>query len=1008
VLCCFGAAVVIWLVLSIDPSIAEKKGKWSQTPGCHKSRDSRYLSQQKIYRSLLTSHDGAVHYLLRNKGMKKHHQEDRPAVGGGDMGVTVIETERTDTNGDDDDISFPRIDIELVPIEEEPARSDSISKTSHWPNRRRRFRSVLRRWVVRQLATLAGTAARYPRWTIVLSIVLAGGLAMIGYYTNARFDVDVNRLWTPSGTPTQQREKWIQQTFPSAPAQLTLLLHARPSSNNDNSSAINPTKNILTAGMVHRMFDALEAIQDLPLYGDLCGGGGTAKNATTATATTTTTTTTSNGTDPVNNHHSTCRIYGATGFWDHVRPKMTLTDAEALDAMSSLVTNDGSGYDIPTPHEQLFGRLERNGTSLIAAASARLFLQVPRVPKLTKKWERAAIKLILQLRRDDDDIGSDEDNSNGIAMQILGETSIQDELVRALEKDLPLVPIVVVLMTLCACWLLGVTMGLVAIAAVVLSILAGAGLMCILGVPWTTATQLLVFLMLGVGLDDAIVLHSTWRRICPGDDDNESSMEARVKQTIEECGLSIFLTTLTSLIAFLLGSFTSSVPAIYWLCQYCAPTVTLVLFFQLTFFVACLVLTEQQEQLAKCCTSHRLDTTTHPAMLDRFMGYYADALLSLPRILKLLIVVLFLGCFAFCISRIPMLTQDFNLQELLPADSYVADFFQAIERYSTGGEQLVPIDVYFLGFDYSKAAVRDQIRTKVQDGLIGQSDNNNATASFQGPLRSWMDAFEIYSTFFVLNGEEVPGSFASVLDRFLDHPLFGPAFGSDIVFDNDDNDTIIASRISLWLSVDPADVDRQLKTLEIANSFVTESMFSHHKIYNVWEFYAKIISEVVMTTTLGVIAVAIVSILFVPRWGSLHVIGMMCVLYCDLLGVVQLSGRYLSGITFICLCMSIGLLGDFCLHIVLRYEEGVQCCRDTLRSMGLPVLMGGVTTLLGILPLAFSTSEAFRTVFVIFLGIVTIGVSHALILLPLVLEATTTTTTTMTHSAIAKKLASNQ
>lgn len=42
--------------------------------------------------------------------------------------------------------------------------------------------------------------------------------------------------------------------------------------------------------------------------------------------------------------------------------------------------------------------------------------------------------------------------------------------------------------------------------------------------------------------------------------------------------------------------------------------------------------------------------------------------------------------------------------------------------------------------------------------------------------------------------------------------------------------------------------------------------------------------------------------------------------------------------------------------------------------------------MLGVVPLAFSTSEIIRTIFVVFIGLVTLGLGHGLILLPVLLS----------------------
>ena len=89
---------------------------------------------------------------------------------------------------------------------------------------------------------------------------------------------------------------------------------------------------------------------------------------------------------------------------------------------------------------------------------------------------------------------------------------------------------------------------------------------------------------------------------------------------------------------------------------------------------------------------------------------------------------------------------------------------------------------------------------------------------------------------------------------------------------------------------------------------------------------------------------------------------------------------------------SIGLIVDFLMHILLRYNESTYKTRegrvkDTLETMGSSILLGGLSTFLGVIPLAFSTSTILRTVFTSLFSMVILGVTHGLILLPVVLSA---------------------
>ena len=83
---------------------------------------------------------------------------------------------------------------------------------------------------------------------------------------------------------------------------------------------------------------------------------------------------------------------------------------------------------------------------------------------------------------------------------------------------------------------------------------------------------------------------------------------------------------------------------------------------------------------------------------------------------------------------------------------------------------------------------------------------------------------------------------------------------------------------------------------------------------------------------------------------------------------------------------------DFVIHVILRYVETkgsssrTQKTQETLETIGSSVLVGGFSTLVGVFPLAFSSSEIFFTTFVIFFGLVLLGLLHGLVLLPVLLS----------------------
>jgi Niemann-Pick C1 protein len=115
-----------------------------------------------------------------------------------------------------------------------------------------------------------------------------------------------------------------------------------------------------------------------------------------------------------------------------------------------------------------------------------------------------------------------------------------------------------------------------------------------------------LLLFSGIGLDDAFIIIGSYERTDPSTEVTE-----RIRETVDNIGMSIFLTSLTSVTAFALGSL-SSVYAVGWLCAYAVPSVVLVFLYTITSFVALIVLDEQRikDGRADCCVCLKLRQPT--------------------------------------------------------------------------------------------------------------------------------------------------------------------------------------------------------------------------------------------------------------------------------------------------------------------------------------------------------------------------------------------------------------
>ena len=267
-------------------------------------------------------------------------------------------------------------------------------------------------------------------------------------------------------------------------------------------------------------------------------------------------------------------------------------------------------------------------------------------------------------------------------------------------------------------------------------------------------------------------------------------------------------------------------------------------------------------------------------------------------------------------------------------------------------------------------------------------------------------SFLLRDFLFYVNGtDEIQNlTFFDQLDVFLSTEPYDVLYKNDVVRNADKY--VTTSRVSIvYDNVDEYDNEAQIDALK-AEKEVAQSqslnlgkdtsdwrMFSFGEIYHAWELYAVIVQEILLSVIVGLVAVFVIALIFIPHpFGALLVTPIVGMIYVELLGVLQIAGLHLNTVSAVGLTMSIGLVVDYNMHIVLTYFEindaatREERVKKVLNTMGKSIMLGGFSTFLGVLPLSFSGSEICRTFFVTFLGIVFLGAGHGLILIPVVLS----------------------
>ncbi|CAB9518966.1 Protein patched homolog 1 [Seminavis robusta] len=402
----------------------------------------------------------------------------------------------------------------------------------------------------------------------------------------------------------------------------------------------------------------------------------------------------------------------------------------------------------------------------------------------------------------------------------------------------------------------------------------------------------------------------------------------------------------------------------------------------------------------------------------RMMRWYSNFLMR-PYV-KIAVLVIFAAFFGLNCYSATLMKQHFNVADYVANDSYLKGVFTSLELYSSITR---PMGVYFRDINQSDPDIQMQMIEFVNQveelpQIGGKSNLTLEEAIATDTLRPfcWVrDLQEIFAEAENHPDEYIANTFKSwtfnerldflMTSKAIEARLFREVYGQDIVFDEDGN--IKASRCYLFLqNLDLKSVTAQMDML-LDQRNVTQrqplnqlpehseewAMFNFETLFFYWEAFVVAVDELVMTIISGVIAVTVIAIIFIPHWSAaFFVFPIIMVLYIDMLGTIRFFGLDINGLTYICIVVAVGLLVDFLMHVLLRFYESrpdqsrEDRVKETLQTMGVSILVGGFTTFLGVVPLCLSAMEVFKTVFYSFFAMVFLGLTHGLIVMPVILS----------------------
>eukprot|EP01006_Ploeotia_vitrea_P039760 TRINITY_DN66376_c13_g3_i1.p1 TRINITY_DN66376_c13_g3~~TRINITY_DN66376_c13_g3_i1.p1 ORF type:complete len:968 (+),score=547.08 TRINITY_DN66376_c13_g3_i1:137-2905(+) len=245
---------------------------------------------------------------------------------------------------------------------------------------------------------------------------------------------------------------------------------------------------------------------------------------------------------------------------------------------------------------------------------------VPENETMYEAWEKEWLRVV-------------EAGEPGLKLDYSAQRSVQDELARSTETDIPTVAISYFAMFLYISLALGrlwpvrgalvivrtkFLLGLGAILIVIMSLVISVGLCSALGVQVSPIiSEVIPFLVLAIGIDNVFIILGTFHAMDP-----RQPIEERLGNTLGRVGLSITLASISEAVAFFLGALTR-MPAVESFAFFSAVAIFADYCLQLTCFSAFLVLDARRHARngIDClpCLSVRRSTVEQ----DRFIDYVA-------------------------------------------------------------------------------------------------------------------------------------------------------------------------------------------------------------------------------------------------------------------------------------------------------------------------------------------------------------------------------------------------
>ncbi|GMH67747.1 hypothetical protein TrRE_jg4181, partial [Triparma retinervis] len=243
-----------------------------------------------------------------------------------------------------------------------------------------------------------------------------------------------------------------------------------------------------------------------------------------------------------------------------------------------------NAMDEHSPVEAILGGVERGENGTVLGASS-LMLSYPLLKSTSPKFPLYESVLVSSLSPSRFPL---------LTVDAITESTLDNDIVNAIKMDMPLLfaalAMVVVWLALSLGWDRK-HLALSALVTTILSLSVALGIQGIMGWKICSLNFFVSFVVAGVGVDDMIVIDDCYQGLKASSP--SSTPTELIAETLSKAGVSILLTSFTSIVAFMVGAFTD-IPAVVYFCRNAALSFTWCFVLNVTLFPSLLVIDERR------------------------------------------------------------------------------------------------------------------------------------------------------------------------------------------------------------------------------------------------------------------------------------------------------------------------------------------------------------------------------------------------------------------------------